>query len=453
MTEPTPKPAPKGGIGAAVAAANENARRSLLRNHNGGYAEVSNLELFFDLVFVFAITQLSHFLLGRLTPSGALQTAILFAAVWWAWMYTTWATNWINPDRAMNRLMLGSVMLASMIMSAAIPQSFGSAAIPFAASYVAVQIGRSLYVWWTMERDAYGAGLNQLRITAWFVASLPFWMFGALTGTIQTQITAWVAALAIEYAGPFLMFRTPGLGRSSHKDWIISGNHMSERCGLFIIIALGEGLIISGATYAQAPAQAGLNLALINAFVGSFAMWWLYFDIGARRGARHIEHHAMPGLIAREAFTYWHIPIVAGIVVLAVGDELMLAHPLDQSHADFVAVVIGGAALFVGGLAAFKRISSGNPWYPASHAYGLIVLAAIGAWGLLQHPSHLALMGATTLLFGAISVWEWVSFHGGWLERMENRNMWLGKILRARIEKRRSQRLAKEATNAASREA
>jgi low temperature requirement protein LtrA len=218
---------------------------------------------------------------------------------------------------------------------------------------------------------------------------------------------------------------------------------MAERCALFIIIALGEGLIITGATYAKAAAQPGLDLALVNAFVGSFAMWWLYFDMGARRGARHIEQHAVPGLVARQAFTYWHVPIVAGIVVLAVGDELVLAHPLEPAHGEFVLVVLTGMLLFIGGLAGFKRISSGNPWFPASHYYGLGCALALGLWGWLAHPPALLLFAATTALFVGIAVWEWGSFHGGWLERIEARGWWIGRVLRRRLDKRRAARLAR----------
>ena len=432
------------GIGAAIAAAEAKARKSLLRNHGGGHAAVSNLELFFDLIFVFAVTQLSHFQLAHLSLLGAFKTLILFGAVWWAWMYTTWATNWIDPDRAANRLVLGAVMLASMVMSAAIPDAFGAGGLAFAVAYVVIQIFRSAYCAWAMERENVGGGLNMRRVTVWFSASAVLWLGGALIDDVNQRIGLWLLALVIEYSGPFAFFRVPGMGRSDLSDWIISGSHMSERCGLFIIIALGEGLIITGATYAGASAQPGLDLALLNAFLGSFAMWWLYFDMGARRGLRHIENHRAPGLIARQAFTYWHIPIVAGIILLAVGDELVLAHPLEPVHGDFVAVVTGGTLLFIAGLAGFKRISSGNPWFPASHVYGLVLTLGIGAWGLLLHPPSLLLFAVVTVLFAAIAVWEWVSFHGGWIERLEARDMWLGHVMRRRFNRLRAARLARE---------
>ena len=434
-----------GGIGAAIAAAEAKARRSLLRNHNGGPAAVSNLELFFDLTFVFAVTQLSHFLLADLSLLGALKTALLFGGVWWAWMFTTWVTNWIDPERGPNRMMLGAVMLGSLVMSAAIPAAFGAGGMAFAASYIAIQIGRSLYVSRVMEREDRGAGRNLLRVAIWFAATAPLWIVGALQDNVLIRCGLWLLALGIEYSGPFAFFRVPWMGRSEPKDWIVSGSHMAERCGLFIIIALGEGLVITGASYAAAKAQPGLGFALFNAFAGSFAMWWLYFDMGARRGARHIEQHAAPGLVARQAFTYWHIPIVAGIIVLAVADEMVMAHPFEPAHAQFVAVVFGGTALFVGGLAGFKRISSGNPWYPASHVYGLSLAAGLAVWGFFLHPPGLLLFTATALLFILIAGWEWGSFHGGWVEAMEQRGWWLGRYLRRRTDMRRESRLAKEA--------
>ncbi|MFO1254263.1 MAG: low temperature requirement protein A [Sphingomonadaceae bacterium] len=442
MTEAKPA---RPGIGAAIAAAEARKRRSLLRGHGGGHAPVTNLELFFDLVFVFAVTQLSHSLMAELTLLGALRTAVLFGAVWWAWMWTTWATNWIDPDKAEVRLLLGALMLLSLTMAAAIPQGFGDGALLFAAAYVSIQVLRTAFVSWAQGREQAGAGRNMLRAVVWFLAAAPFWIGGALSGNPGVQLGLWLAALAIEYTAPLVFLRVPGLGRSTAADWVISGSHMAERCSLFIIIALGEGLVVTGAAYSLAPPQPLLDTALVTAFAGSFLMWWLYFDMGARRGAQHIQNHAAPGLIGRQAFTYWHIPIVAGIVVLAVADELVLAHPSEPLHTELLAIVLVGTTLFLGGLAGFKRISSGNSWFPASHAYGLYALVPLGLWGWLGHPTGLAFYGAVITMFGAVAVWEWGSFNGGWMERMERRGWRLGKLLRRELERRRERRLAREA--------
>ena len=428
------------GIGAALAGAREQSRRSLLRNHGGGHASVSNLELFFDLVYVFAITQLSHFLLVHLTLLGTAQTAVLFFAVWWAWMYTTWATNWIDPDRAANRFLIGAVMLGSLVMACVLPGAFGPQGWQFVAAYLTVQIGRTVYTSYALGEWKRGSGFNMLRVSLWFCVAGIAWIAGLGSEQPLVRMAWWTAALGIEYAGPLAFFRFPWLGRSRAEDWNISGSHMAERCGLFIIIALGEGLIITGATYAGAEAARGLDAAFVNAFLASFAMWWIYFDVGARRGAWHIEHHDAPGLVARQAFTYWHIPIVAGIVLLAVVDELTLAHPFDPAHPDFVALVAGGMALFVWGNMAFKRISSGNPWFPLSHWIGLALALVIAAWGLATSPPRLALAAASTASLAIIALWEWGSFHGGWIERMEERDWWIGHALRRRMDRRNARR-------------
>ncbi|HVR91137.1 MAG TPA: low temperature requirement protein A [Novosphingobium sp.] len=439
---PTPQ---RGGFGAAVAAVNRQAAKSLLRNHGGGKAAVSNLELFFDLVFVFAVTQLSHFLLEQLDLLRALQTLILFFAVWWAWIFTTWATNWIEPDRAPNRLMLGAVMLASLAMSCAIPEAYSDGGLAFAVAYVAVQVGRTLYVSYALGEWRPETGNNMRRATLWFAIAGVLWIAGGWTEDVATRMALWIAALVIEYIGPAVFFWVPRLGRSRPEEWAISGSHMAERTSLFIIIALGEGLVITGATFAQSRIEPAQIAAFLNAFLSSFAMWWIYFDLGAKRGAQHIEQHDRPGLVARVAFTYWHIPIVAGIIVLAVADELLLAHPMDPVHFDFLIVLVGGMVLFVGGTMVFKKITSGKPWYPLSHGIGMWLILVLGLWGWLLHPPALALAFAGTAIFALIGWWEWVSFHGGFLERMESRDWRIAKVLRARIDRARIAREAKEA--------
>ncbi len=155
-----------------------------------------------------------------------------------------------------------------------------------------------------------------LRAAIWFMASGVFWIGGALLPTAIPGASRWrLAALAIEYAGPFALFYVPFLGRSTVREWTISGHHMAERAALFIIVALGEGIVVTGRTFAE-HAMTGLNIAaaFLIAFAGSVMMWWVYFDVGARRGAELIAHHAEPGRVARNAYTYLHMPIVAGII-------------------------------------------------------------------------------------------------------------------------------------------
>lgn len=379
---------------------------------------VSALELFFDLVFVFAVTQLAHYLLAHHTLVGALQTLLMFLAVWWAWIYTAWATNWLDPGRTPVRLALLLVMLLSMVMSSAIPAAFGPYGLAFALAYVAIQVGRTSYTAWAREGFPGGSSTNMARATLYFVAAAVLWIVGGLDPDPMRRLLWWAAALAIEYAGPFTFFWVPGVGRSTPQEWQISGAHMAERCGLFIIIALGEGIIVTGATFAELQLSSTGVFAFLSAFIASIAMWWIYFDVGARRGTQMIEHDERPGLIGRQAYTYGHIPIVAGIILLAVADEQVLAHPAGHLEPFYIAAVIGGALLFIGGTMLFKRMTSGQHFWPLSHVAGLTLFAMLGSWAMIAQPQPLALHLSATGLFIVIAIWEWGSFHGGWPERM-----------------------------------
>jgi low temperature requirement protein LtrA len=392
---------------------------SLLRTRApNGHSRVGFIELFFDLVYVFAITQVSHYLLEHHDRAGVLQTGVMFLAIWWAWMYTSWATNWADVERAPVRLMLGALMLISLFMSAAIPQAFGANAqdtgLMFAAAYVALQVGRNAFMTVIMWHAKTRNWLNMLRILIYFLISAPFWIVGGLSDDPMVRLLLWALALLIEYAGPLLLFRIPGLGKSSSADWDISGAHMAERAGLFIIIALGEGIIVTGATFAKLVPDAATIAALVIAVTGSFAMWWIYFDVGAARGSEHIERHERPGEVARTAYTYLHIPIVAGIVVIAVSDEQLLAHPTGHTEPLLLLTLTCGIALFLIGNLAFKWITAGRRLPPFSHIVGLILTAILGLWGWLGHPQPLALGAASAALLITVALWEWLSLHGGW---------------------------------------
>ena len=392
-------------------------RRTHLREGADADHRVNAMELFFDLVFVFAVTQLSHYLLEHHDLMGALQTLVMFLAVWWAWMYTAWATNWLDPDRAPVRLVLALVMMLSLVMSSTLPKAFGAYGLLFALAYVVTQVGRTAYTAWAKGEWQPGARINLTRATIYFLISAPFWIAGGLDPDPFRRLVWWAGALAIEYAGPKLFFVVPGLGRSTVEQWDISGAHMAERCALFIIISLGEGVLVTGATFTGLEKTLPTIAAFLTAFIGTVAMWWIYFDVGARRGSDVIEHEAHPGLIAREAYTYTHIPIVAGIIVLAVADEMVLAHPTGHIDPFFVGALIGGAFLFLGGTMTFKRMTSSQGYWPLSHLVGLGLFALLGLWGWLAHPQPLALAIAATALLLIVAVWEWGSFHGGWTER------------------------------------
>jgi low temperature requirement protein LtrA len=379
---------------------------SLLRVRDGhGHARVAFVELFFDLVFVFAITQLSHHLLAHLTVAGLVQTTLLFMAIWWVWIYTTWVTNWLDPDRTSVRLLLFALMLAGLVLSTSIPDAFGSKGLAFAGAYVCMQLGRTLFMLWALKGNNEGNYRNFQRIGCWLALSAIFWIWGGLAEG-DTRFTLWVVALAIEYVSPSVRFWTPGLGASTTSDWDVEGGHLSERCGLFVIIALGESILVTGSTFGKLPWTPATIAAFVVAFIGSVAMWWVYFNVGAERGSRHISESSDPGRLARLAYTYLHLLLVAGIIVVAVGDELVLAHPEGHTHAKTAAVLIGGPALYLLGNMLFKPVSAKR--LPLSHqvGLGLLVLLIPVAHSL----SPLLLSGATTLVLAVVATWEARSF-------------------------------------------
>lgn len=390
------------------------------------HSPVTYIELFFDLVFVFAITQLSHHLLENLSLIGAVETLLLFLAVWWAWIFTSWVTNWLDPDRAHVRLMLIAMMIGGLALSSAIPKAFEKDGLLFAIAYVSIQFLRNAYMVWASTGVNEARRRNFIRVGFWFLLSTPFWIGGALVEG-EWRMLLWAAALAIEYSGPYTLFRTPGLGISLPSDWDISGAHMAERCALFIIIALGEAVLVTGATFAGLAHDIPTWAAFLTSFIGSATMWWIYFDVGAKRGSDMIAHADNVGLVARSAYTYLHLPIVAGVIVTAVGDEKILAHPVGHLELSTALTIIGGPFLFLIGNQAFKWITSGAKWPPLSHSLGMQALTGIGLGGWFGHWQPLTLGIAATAALIMTAIWEWLSLHGGW----QRWAPWLGPLFGA----------------------
>ena len=381
------------------------ARTSHLRIRRGHeHHRVTFVELFFDLVFVFAVTQLSHGLLEHLTPLGALQAAILLLAVWWTWIDTAWITNWLDPDKPAVRLMLFVLMLAGVVLSASIPKAFEDRALAFAAAYIFMLALRDMFMLWALQNHDTGNHLNFLRISIWHVACAPLWLAGALVDG-PARMGLWATAVGIETVAPMVGFWVPVLGRSTTADWNIEGAHMAERCGLFIIIALGESILITGQTFAGLSWTSATIGAFLVAFLGSVAMWLVYFNIGAERSSRLAAASDDPGRIGRSGYTYLHILIVAGIIVAAVGDELVLHHPGGQTDVKTAAVLLGGPALYLLGNGWFKWLSA--PYFPLSHLVGLGLLVLLIPAAAVAPPLLLSTLTAAVLI--VVVVWEWRS--------------------------------------------
>jgi low temperature requirement protein LtrA len=276
--------------------------------------------------------------------------------------------------------------------------------LAFALAFVGMQVGRSVFTALSIPKSESEMRMNFVRISLWMTVSGVFWIAGGLANN-ETRLALWTMAILFEYAGPAMRFRLPGLGASSIQDWDVEGGHMAERCALFIIIALGESIVVTGSTFSGIDWTTTAIAAFVIALVGSIAMWWVYFHIGAEAGSDQILHSKDAGRLARLAYTYLHLPIVAGIVVAAVGDELLLAHP--EGHTDIKVTIglVGGPLLFLVGVLLFKQSIHGR--LQLSHLVGIGALVVLIPFAHLLSP--LALSAAATAIMLVVAAWEAIS--------------------------------------------
>jgi len=338
----------------------------------------SNLELFYDLVFVLAVTQVSHLLLPDLTWSGAAKSLLVLLVVWWAWNYTTWVTNMLDPDAIVVRLLVLALMFLSLVLAVAIPEAFGSRALLFAGAYVAIQVGRHAFLTFVVAGRGSPERRPAAHILTWFVASGVFWIGGALASG-PTRIALWLVALGLDYLAPFVLYRIPGRPRLDPSAWEVETSHFAERFQLFVIIALGESIVITGATTAELPLD-GVRMAAFGvAFLSTAAIWWLYFGYVAAIAQRRLERASTSTTLARDGFTYLHVVLVAGIIVAAVGDEIVIAHPTEQlSSAELVAVVAGPALYLLGHVLFRLRMAGSVSGKRLGGALACVVVGLVG---------------------------------------------------------------------------
>jgi low temperature requirement protein LtrA len=267
-----------------------------------------------------------------------------------------------------------------------------------------MQVGRTGF--WLLVTPAARrvVRLNAARILCWLCASAVLWVLGGLAEG-QQRLIFWGLALTVEYISPAVRFWTPGLGASTVQDWTVEGGHMAERCAGFIIIALGESIVVSGATFADLD-WTGINVAAFGcAFIGTVGMWAIYFNRGAEAGSELISASSESGRVARSAYTYMHMPIVAGIILSAVGDEIVLKHPLGHSDWTAMATTVGGPFIFLLGSILFKREIRG--FLQLSHGFGMLVLIALAWFGSELSPLLVSTLSSAVLVI--VAVWESLS--------------------------------------------
>jgi low temperature requirement protein LtrA len=306
---------------------------------------VEPLELFFDLVFVFALTQVTARMADDLSWGGLLRGLLVLAAIWWAWAAYAWLTNEVDGRRRGVRLAIFGAMIAMLLASLAIPGAFESDALLFACAYLGVRV---------MHILVFAAGTDDVNVRQAARALAPvaiaapalLLVASALDGAAQTAV--WIGALLFDYVSG---------GLRGIEGWRLSPGHFAERHGLVVIIALGESIVAIGVGAAGIPLDAGELAAAALGVIVSASLWWVYFDDAVELVEPRL--HALTGrarnVTARDGFSFLHLPIVAGIVLLALGVKKTLEH-VDDPLKDVAAVALcAGVALYLAGDVAFRR--------------------------------------------------------------------------------------------------
>ncbi|MBL4918895.1 low temperature requirement protein A [Szabonella alba] len=342
---------------------------ALRRLSPGETPRVSNMELFFDLVYVFAIIQLSHFLLAHETWLGAFEGLILFAAVWWAWNYTAWATNWLDTNHHRGRMLMAVLMACALLMAAAMPEAYGDRALLFAGAYVAMALIRAGYMACLFRGQAMGRNYGQLF--AWGVVSGLFWIAGALLP--EQRLALWLIAVLIDYIAPYLGFWLPGRGATDMTSWPLRGLHLLERNQQIFIIALGESILLIGGLLVQNELGFDVLLATMIGFALIVSLWWIYFVHLTEIGEHRFEHATDHAQLARAGLAYAHGLMICGTIVMAVAIELIVAHPHGHVSMPMALIAFFGPTIFLTGSAVFHHIMAER--MPLSYLAAILALA------------------------------------------------------------------------------
>jgi low temperature requirement protein LtrA len=318
---------------------------------HGGEHEVTPLELFFDLVFVFAMTQVTSFLADDPTWGGALRGMLVLAALWWAWSVYAWLTSAMNVDEGGIRLAMLAAMGAMLFVALAVPRAFRGDAVLFGVAYLLLRLLHLLLSAIVARGDPDRRGaLLRFVPTAIFGPTLLV-LASFLEG--DERIAAWVVAIAVDYLGPVVI----GVGRG----WWVAPKHFAERYGLIILIALGESIIAIGIG-AGFELDAGVIVAASLGIVVVSTLWWLYFDVAAIFARRRLMQATGPELhkLALHAYSYLHLPMVAGIVLFALGLKTTLGHVGEALDTVPAAGLCGGTAIYLLGHIAFLFRTTGR---------------------------------------------------------------------------------------------
>jgi low temperature requirement protein LtrA len=352
--------------------------------------QVTPLELFFDLVFVLAITQCTTLMSHHPSWSGLIQGLLVLGVLWWTWVGYAWLTSAIDPEEGPVRLVMFGAMAALLLVSLSVPEAFGDLALTFALAYGCVRVAHiGLFVLASPDDDALRHSVLGLAVGAAIGVSLLV-LASLFDGLPQGAI--WLLALVLDMAGPYLY---------GSEGWKIVPGHFAERHGLIVIIALGESVVAIGVGAAGALTL-GIGAAAVGGVALAAALWWIYFDIVAIVSARRLVE-AEPGKVqnemARDSYSYIHLAMVAGIVLAALGLKTTIGHFSGHLHAVPAFALFGGVALYLIGLVAFRyrHVHTINR-HRLGLAVALLILVPLGT----RIPALAAVIVPTALLWAMI---------------------------------------------------
>lgn len=353
---------------------------------------VTTMELFFDLVYVFSIIQLSHYLLAHQTAIGALEAFTLFAAVWWSWNYTAWATNWVNPDHLSGRILMIALMACALAMAIAMPSAFTAKAGLFVGAYVVMALLRATYMALVFRGTRMGRNYAQLGL--WSALSSVFWIAGVIFP--ECRLILWVIAVLVDYAAPYVGFWVPRLGATPMGTWPLRGLHLLERNQQVFIIALGESILLLGGLLSEQIRTPATVVAAVLGFLMIVSLWWLYFVYAAETGERSFSSASDHTRLARSGLAYAHGIMVCGAITMAVAIEEIVAHPIAAMHLPAIVIATTGPTLFlIGGMLFFRVMAQKIP-----RAYGVatVLLIALGYLASVLHLPGLIMGGGILLI-------------------------------------------------------
>ncbi len=355
---------------------------------------VTFVELFFDLVFVFAVTSITRLLLEDLDWSGVGRAALILWLVWWAWTQFTWTLNPADTNHPSVRLVTLAAAAVAFFMAQAIPDAYTSAGAWFAFSYVIVRmLGLGLQL-----RLQAGTRENARAFYAWIggsVFGLAAVVVGGLVDSPGREIF-WGAAVALDVLAA---------ARAGRGQWRIHAAHFAERHGLIVIIALGESLIAGGVALSGLDRDGAFAVGTIAAVAAVCALWWIYFGLAKETMEEHLEATSLEdsGRVARDVYSFGHLPIIAGVIGMAVGIEDVLAHADEALGGEALVALILGVCLYLGGVA-FGVYRSGRrslaPWLAAA-AVAIVVVAAAA-----QASTGLVALVAVAVVLAGFAVWQ-----------------------------------------------